>query len=95
MGDNDFTMEAWVNFDSFPRQYDGIIGKWPYEYMLYRDNDKIYFAVGNAASAYDIVYSPTTIDTGTRYFIVAEHDAVNDRFGISINGEPMTYKPWT
>jgi hypothetical protein len=97
-GDIDFTIQAWVNAESFGANR-VIIGKWgggsQREYMLiyFTSTQRFGFQASNDGSASTTVSANNlgTPSTGTWYHIVCWHDSVNDQIGIAVNnGTPNT-----
>jgi len=94
-GDIDFTVTAWVNFDSTGTNRTIVsktsgFGNQEYRLMGGGD-DKMYFSWSTDGSNFSEV-SPAaiTLTSSTWYFVVAYHDAAKDQIGLSINGSSFT-----
>lgn len=97
-GDVDFWIAGWVRFDSVPSggAYKPVVAKWSAtasdaEYAIYIKDDSgtVKFAgeAGNGTTATEVVASTFgAVSTGTWYFVVLYHDAVNNLLKISVNG---------
>lgn len=92
-GDIDFSITAWVYMDTKVTNQGTIVGKDPtnHEYKIWykaSPTDRFVFSVMkdgvtfSSELAADNLGSPST---GTWYFIVAWHDAVNNEIGIQVN----------
>jgi len=90
-GDIDFTITAWVNLESGPNNYNGIVtkdGAAGRDYFLVYDNVVSHFIFYCRRSATDVKAEATTFGVpslSTWYFIAAWHDATADTVNIQIN----------
>lgn len=87
-GDIDFTVQAWVNGESFGTNF--VIGKWQsggYEYVLYYAANFWRWRV----ESFNQVLLSHTPSTGTWYLLHVWHDSVNNQLGIALDaGTPST-----
>ena len=89
-GDIDFTVVAWVYFDSIASQ-NAIVSRQGQEYLLDCSStfsNKFVFRVYQGAGATEKTAVSNTFgaaSTGTWYFLIGQHDAANDLAGISVN----------
>lgn len=76
----EFVPETLDNFDAL------IHKEGEYSLRVNTGNDKILFVMGSDVATWD-----TPLVTGTRYHVIAWHDATNDLIGITVNnGSPVT-----
>lgn len=92
-GDVDFTVAAWVYLDTISADRP-IMARWDNgtsslrEYRLWYDqaSGKMKFEVWNfSGPTFAIATSTATITTGTWYFVVGQHDSVNDLVSCQVN----------
>jgi hypothetical protein len=92
MGDVDFTLAAWLYFDSFADSMH-IVSKWTAggngEYVLALDVGQLRFYVSSNGASYKGVGSPTRLSTRTWYYVVCWHDSVEDKLYIQVNDGPV------
>jgi hypothetical protein len=88
-GDIDFSIQAWVKFDSLVGgTFQVIAGRWPNEYLLYWQDfggagtNRFVFQFGSGSVTATTFGAPST---GTWYHVIGWHDSVNNQLGISIN----------
>lgn len=94
-GDESFTIAAWIkaNVSTSPQAW---FGKWgaagSKEYLLFSHNatEKYSFYVSNDGTATGSVQETNVITTGTWYFIVCQHDSVNNLLKIQVNNTGWT-----
>lgn len=97
-GDIDFTWAFWVNFTigSGAGFIQPIIskhgGSGAVEYVCYYDDssDKVQWAVSNDGTATTFLTTFTPADN-TSYFVVIEHDSVNDLITLEVNNNGTPY----
>lgn len=96
MGDIDFTVAAWLYYDSLPAGNIPAVVKWSAgtdglgdEYFLSTNgSNQFVFFLRNAANTANGTVTGTTfgaLSTGTWYYVMAGHDAANDLLFISVN----------
>lgn len=95
MGDIDFTIAAWVYFDT-EAAVPGVMGKWGssggFEYLIYYYNDRFYLNVSNDGTTNTALTSNAfgALVPNTWYYVMGWHDSVNNQIGISVNGVANT-----
>lgn len=96
MGNHDFTLSAWANFDTSTNSR-GIAIKWgtgSNEYGLYSNGGKFRFIV-NGSGGYSYAESPTTLSNGTWYFLVGWYDSNANTVNLKINNGTTISVPFT
>jgi hypothetical protein len=94
-GDVDFTLQAWVNAESFA-SYPSIVtkgGASDREYGLSYESNRFRFSVSSDGTSWTGVVAADDFgapSTGTWYHVVGWHDSVNNQIGISVNGVATT-----
>lgn len=97
VGDIDFTVACWVNFESFDVLFPALIAKSDpdsaqYGYMVLYNTTRNRFVIEASGTANGSTDQELDADTfgaasfATWYFVVAWHDSVNNQLGIAING---------
>lgn len=89
MGDIDFTIACWVQI-GVSQTNSAIAGKWGTvgEYLLLYVSNRFYFSVRNLANSATANAAANTLgapSTSTWYYIVAQHDSVNNLVKIKVN----------
>jgi hypothetical protein len=103
-GDVDFTLAAWVYFDSKLATQMDIVGKWlvtdnQREYMLlyYNTTDRLLFLVSKDGSASELIAADNlgSPETEKWYLVVAWHDSVANTLNIQINNGTVDSKAYS
>ena len=92
-GNIDFTLGCWVKLTTKPTQrfiskYQPTLNKREYTVAYYSVLDKFFFQTArDGGVSVDTVWADTlgSPSTGTFYFVIAEHDSVNDLLTIQVN----------
>lgn len=94
IGDEDFTIAGWVQFDAGSVSPTGLFGRWIApgfrEYLVYFDGSTFQFYVSSDGTDGISVSSPEIVGDSFPYFVVVWHDSVNNLIGISVNNESPT-----
>jgi hypothetical protein len=90
-GSNSFSFSFWVNFSpTAGGDYEGllakgVVGPTNVEWLVYRHGDnRLRFSVSSNGSTLTTVTWPSTLSTGTWYFVAGEWDGTN--INLSVNG---------
>ncbi len=90
-GDEDFTIQAWVNISTLTsgRVVFAKYGTVNYSYRLFTSGTSLAFVVSDGAASFGTATSPSVTE-GVWYLVTCYHDSVGNEVGISIDESGAT-----